>query len=30
MTEDELKQTFANFKSADDKWTFLLDLARKH
>lgn len=26
LTENELKQTFANFKSTDDKWTFLLDL----
>ena len=30
MTIDELKQTFANFKSTDDKWTFLLDLAKNH
>ena len=30
MTEDELKQTFANFKSTDDKWTFLLALAKNH
>ncbi len=30
MTEDELKQTFANFKSTDDKWAFLLALAKNH
>lgn len=30
MTKDELKQTFANFKSTDDKWTFLLALAKNH
>ena len=30
MSEDELKQTFANFKSTDDKWTFLLALAKNH
>ena len=30
LTEDELKQTFANFKSTDDKWTFLINLAKNH
>ena len=30
MTEEELKQKFSNFKSTDDKWTFLLDLAKNH
>ena len=30
MTEDELKQKFANFKSADDKWTYLINLAKNH
>ena len=30
MTEDELKQKFANFKSTDDKWTFLINLAKNH
>ena len=30
MTENELKQIFVNFKSTDEKWTFLLDLAKNH
>ena len=30
MTENELKQIFANFKSTDEKWTFLLDLAKNN
>ena len=30
MTEDELKQKFADFKSADDKWTYLINLAKNH